>query len=63
MSEQQDLRVEAARHLDAVKDIIDRLKSLGECPLDGDNALANICDRAGALADRAQRPWQVVPAR
>jgi hypothetical protein len=36
-------------------DIIDRLKSTCPCPLDGDNALMNIRERATALANRVDR--------
>ena len=56
MSKQRDLHNEAIDHLNAVKAIVDQLKNLGPCPMDLDNALLNIRERAVALADRARPP-------
>ena len=52
MSKQQRLHQKAIKHLAEVEAIIDDLKAAGPCPLDGDNALANVRQR---LADLSRR--------
>jgi hypothetical protein len=54
MSKQQTLHRQASKHLATLEGIIDQLKDLGPCPLDGDNARQNIAERLAALARRAE---------
>lgn len=52
MSKQTDLHSAGIDHTNAIKTIIDDLKSLGPCPMDGWNALRNLEERVRSLLDR-----------
>ncbi|MFC3125118.1 hypothetical protein ACFOD4_08605 [Pseudoroseomonas globiformis] len=59
VADRDDLHMAAVTHIQAIAKVIDCLKTLGPCPLNHDNALANISERCEALADRSRRDWQV----
>ena len=51
-TQQQALHRKAINAFAELQEIVDELKTLGDCALDGDNALLNIRERAEAIARR-----------
>jgi len=52
MTKQQKLHRQAIKHLAALEEIIDELKSAGPCDLDGSNAILNVRERLLGLSQR-----------
>lgn len=57
MTMQQKLHAKAIEHLIGLENVIDKLKGLGPCELDGKNALMNTRQRLNDLANRCSVAW------
>lgn len=52
MSKQRKTHEQALKHIFELEKAIDRLKGLGPCPLDGENALKNVAQWLDDLRNR-----------
>lgn len=52
MTTQRALHSNARRHLSELEQLIDKLKAIGPCQLDGDNALLNVKELLLSLVHR-----------